>query len=1359
MPIKKPFKEAPSPEGASRRTDRIYYNPYKEEMKPAMRWPSTTTAIDVYRTDPKTGKLESLAHKYDVGFGNQLDEASARQPIDPGMLHAIADANKITPALGVTPKEMVSLLAQEGRTDFGANDLNVEHFAHNKKAVDLYSKLKAMGYDEMQAGLPALMLEKKRVADKLDVPWQAAWQGMGTTETGRTHKDYLRELNLNTQNIKSNNPALDVFTREMSEPSKPRDLEDVNMRAWVARQKMVQSEREKMKATGASDEDTQRAFPDAPIPFPDDPNAGLYDLTQKYAVGGAVSKLAKMAQKMENLAEGVKAAKKTEMFIGPMAGGWDPKSHALALKMEDEGASPRTIWEQTMNWRTPQGSWAQEISDKDVEYDPTAMLENAKAKYKQQVGEFENRRKTFEEAWNIKNLYDNLVKQTPHDQFYVQDENGKTLYSVTGQPVQKEGVADQLYDLHQSLKKQAISDYANKTGQPVSERTEDLFRNTPVWRLMVEAQRKPSAEGLIRPSATTVRDLPMKDAIIATDLFASYPRLAGYSFNVHTPRQMGIADASFNPYSGDIKLSSGSLTPESSLLHELQHGVQQIEGWEGGTSPAAFTTNDPRIAKQLYLRNLGETMARATEARQNLSIPQRNALFPEDSFTLPMVQPSKVMEQMMWQGMPAEKKALIRKYVGENISELSNEHRRNRSFESSSVPLAYDPEKVQSIVESLKSEIYQGSHKPSGPDFGAPLHDMTKLYPDDIYSKDAVRFYGTGRDPETIKMDTDSIRKAQSFRNKPDAMVDIYRAVPNDPNINIINAGDWVTLNKDYAKLHGDSALYGDYKILSHKVKAKDLFTPADSIHEWGYFPDGTPQKFAIGGAVGKLTKMERALARVSEGLSPIAKGETNIIKDKGGNWLSGSNVNEFLTTPEDIATTLRHAGNPEPLNDWIDKKLVRYIKNDMGTAEDEVRKLFDQGITHTTELDDSLARNPVVLSRIRQNAGKPIEGVATTDLGKKWEVAADNQIFPIKAGSLLTPESKYEKAELKDTLKNNPWLTKVPPETPTYQLGPATHIRGADPLGFRHLVDELRSATIEGSTLPEHLRLDPKKLDKVTVPQAVQLVDKINKWREANKAEASLAIANNPATVLHKEYPEEGFKWVQLRKPLDPKVRLENPNALAEALRYEGDTMGHCVGGYCPAVESGESQIFSLRDRKGQPHVTIEVQRDDLTPEEYYDSGDMSDELQRRLDDKYLVQRGQTWNDIIAESPEYQEFNASIPPKIVQIKGKSNEAPIDKYIPFVQDFVRSREWSGVEDLENARLTSLEHDDYDDLGMAKMQLQQRMEEAGHVPDQEYFTEQELRDLMTKFGVEQKFAKGGAVKRLAAVAESCGCNAK
>ena len=131
---------------------------------------------------------------------------------------------------------------------------------------------------------------------------------------------------------------------------------------------------------------------------------------------------------------------------------------------------------------------------------------------------------------------------------------------------------------------------------------------------------------------------------------------------------------------------------------------------------------------------------------------------------------------------------------------------------------------------------YRGQHTAPGPDFGAPLHDLTgggQMYPADVYSEKAVQYYGSGN----RKADTEAFNLAKRVRGNPDAEVTMYRAVPKNADISSINAGDWVTLSKDYAKNHGESVLGKDYKILSQKVKAKDLWTNADSIQEFGYNP------------------------------------------------------------------------------------------------------------------------------------------------------------------------------------------------------------------------------------------------------------------------------------------------------------------------------------------------------------------------------------------------------------------------------------------------------------------------------------------------------------------------------------------
>lgn len=135
------------------------------------------------------------------------------------------------------------------------------------------------------------------------------------------------------------------------------------------------------------------------------------------------------------------------------------------------------------------------------------------------------------------------------------------------------------------------------------------------------------------------------------------------------------------------------------------------------------------------------------------------------------------------------------------------------------------------FLESLESDDYRGVHRaPSMGESSAPLWDLTKIYPDDIYSNMAVRYYGDGSPLDGI-----AVSIMHQCKNKPNQAVTIYRAVPSSESQ--INSGDWVTTVKRYAVNHGLSRLDGKYKILSKKVYARDLFTDANSVFEFGYDP------------------------------------------------------------------------------------------------------------------------------------------------------------------------------------------------------------------------------------------------------------------------------------------------------------------------------------------------------------------------------------------------------------------------------------------------------------------------------------------------------------------------------------------
>ncbi len=568
-----------------------------------------------------------------------------------------------------------------------------------------------------------------------------------------------------------------------------------------------------------------------------------------------------------------------------------------------------------------------------------------------------------------------------------------------------------------------------------------------------------------------------------------------------------------------------------------------------------------------------------------------------------------------------------------------------------------------------------------------------------------------------------------------------------------------------------------------------------------------------------------------------------------------------------DPAVFARERARLEPevaMNRWLETKLGKYIKNEMATPEDPIRALAESWPARKQELltgkDVQIAKaradmekaraargfTPEMMTssqaRIRDlekereliaareglhseigptgyslkgpraMAGFPEEGMGVSPLAKTWEDRADTFINQLHASDLTRG---YPEA-----VEANPWLAKVPPQTRVYEM-----LRGAEEdLGFTHLADELRNALNPSSGLPPELLLKYTDLEKKTVPDIVNQVADINAWRAVQKAEADAVRAMGPAVHTFKEYPEQGFKWVELRQPketgkkvsrekttselemadegvetmsyedivdmvndlardegirpgtrefnemLEDNIRMfgkkpdevdESIKALEDALKYEGETMGHCVGGYCPDVVEGRSKIYSLRDKKGQPHVTIEV-----APAQHLDynkwfasqTEDMQNEIaRRRIADK---------NYNVYETPEYLSARADLPPEIVQIKGKANRAPNPEYLPAVQDFIRSGNFGKIGDLQNAGLVDVQDPNALLRALGKVSPERNIDQAidnfntaiDSAPNaQRYMTLDELRDFLGGSAGPEGFAQGGQVRGYAEGGQVSGAN--
>jgi hypothetical protein len=141
---------------------------------------------------------------------------------------------------------------------------------------------------------------------------------------------------------------------------------------------------------------------------------------------------------------------------------------------------------------------------------------------------------------------------------------------------------------------------------------------------------------------------------------------------------------------------------------------------------------------------------------------------------------------------------------------------------------------------------------------------------------------------------------------------------------------------------------------------------------------------------------------------------------------------------------------------------------------------------------------------------------------------------------------------------------------------------------------------------------------------------------------------------------------------------------ATKEQLDAEGEEMQHCVGSYCKLVQAGQTTIYSLRDKKGHPHVTIEVARK----------------------------------------------------RVQQVRGKQNEKPDAKYQKYVDEFENWLDEQGIEvsipaDLRPwAELVERHVNDYDEEYLPDLAREWR-EATGSLGDAEAWMKMGLEPRMVE----------------------------
>ena len=434
-----------------------------------------------------------------------------------------------------------------------------------------------------------------------------------------------------------------------------------------------------------------------------------------------------------------------------------------------------------------------------------------------------------------------------------------------------------------------------------------------------------------------------------------------------------------------------------------------------------------------------------------------------------------------------------------------------------------------------------------------------------------------------------------------------------------------------------------------------------------------------------------------------------NIIKDPGGMLIGGERDlnNELLSMkinerPGATFESINSGTAPKDphavaLNNWVDTKVKKYLRNQAGTESDPILKTIDSGVEYNFSPVDGNSKYHI--NNRRKYAGKPEEGMAKSDLGKDWEYRIDSIFKPSKAqdikdilnnrtiSGIASDKKEYQNAADRynasilrmehdlpihnaSDLEALKLIHQIPDENvySLYSDGDITR-----KLGLNHVSDILYEDLDAG-------RLTLEQLNQMSIEKAIRRTAEYDaqKAKEMANAEAD-RIKGLP---VHKEY-NDNYKWIELKHPT-------NDNITKEALESEGNQMGHCVGSsnhYYTDVINGDTKIISLRDANNKPHVTLELNRKPLS------FGDVANVMGQQnasaLLDQIHASNGTTKDFANAAREIYPELDSY---DIKQVKGKENQKPISRYQPYISDFIKNPTVSGgydsIHELYNTDLMS-----------------------------------------------------------------------
>jgi len=792
----------------------------------------------------------------------------------------------------------------------------------------------------------------------------------------------------------------------------------------------------------------------------------------------------------------------------------------------------------------------------------------------------------------------------------------------------------------------------------------------------------------VTPDMVPKMDLKMKDVYQHPDLYKAYPHLA--DMDVHfmdlDPYNHGAFIPDYNTIFVNEKLANDPIALRLLFEHELSHAIQQHEGHGRGGSTGMFPSEKDAIHAKaidalMEKHNINANEAAKLHEQITGEKPTQEAIDYANSGQAnltPFTDPHENYRHIVGE---------IEARLDERRADLSDKALRNY------YPMKFHPKQASTGLPGWSN---YGIEKSINPDY-ALIHG----------GQGTFLTYPEWKRIQELRQKLDQEKTLQL--NKPSASMSEVPLTPEQMREELFRK------NRESLAKDQEEKAKTEPRTLEQRMKdqkeLEDLKKPSVDEMKAALTLNNPDINWSVKEKGGNWPEswLDRNMERLKKNIpefdtsKPYTQDQANYIRNRFPG-IEDAYAMDFNKTkqhgmhygkdfwpwmeqnfPNELKELTNKATTDHALNNWVDNRLKPYLRNELATPGDSVRKLADEhGISHIKDLENTHPgpMSKFALEEAREKNKMPLEGHATTPAGRMWEDLADSSVHPMPAKEFI--------GDYLATATQNPGLIEAAtrdPNSKIHQLGSDFDTR----LGLDHLMDELRSSLT--GNVPQHLALTPKSLERMTMADAVRHVAKVNDYREKQMAKtAAKDMEHFPPVKTYgngdkwhdiklpdAEHPlPEGHELIQFTneygKPvhniinkatgehmvdttkhaehaIEQYSEKKNYELLDKTLKNEGDMMGHCVGCYTDEVASGNTKIFTLRDKSNKPHATVEM-----------------NVVAPRWDELPDNVKGM-------QTPDLEDWIKNNPTVLLsQLKGKGNKPIIEKYRDQALDLLNNPE-------------------------------------------------------------------------------------